>query len=106
MRLTLAQRAFIVKLFYLNQSNAAATFREFRKRNNLRKGPLSINAVIKKCEKKTSSFATRPDRGRKPVSEDTITDVETAIIERNQTSTDGNSSTLGVAYNLISALTV
>ena len=75
MRLTLAQRALLVKLFYLNQSNAAATLSKFRSRNNLRKGPLSINAVkamVKKFEK-TGSFTTRPGRGRKPVSEDTIT---------------------------------
>lgn len=109
MRLTLAQRALLVKLFYLNQSNAAAALREFRSRNNLRKGPLSINAVkamVKKFET-TGSLTTRPGRGRKPVSEDTITDVATAIVERNQTSTAGNSSTRGVARQLdVSASTV
>ena len=109
MRLTLAQCALLVKLFYLNQYNAAAALHKFRRRNNLRKVPLSINAVktmVKKFEKK-DSFTTRLGRGRKPVLEDTITDVATAIVERNQTSTAGDSSTRLVARQLdVSASTV
>ena len=55
--------------------------------------------MVKKIEK-TGSLTVRPGRGRKPVSEDTITDIATAIIERSQTSTAGDSSTRGVARQL------
>ena len=58
MRLTLAQRALLVKPFYHNQSNAAAALREFRSRNNLRIGPPTINAVkvmIKNLKKQVLS---------------------------------------------------
>ena len=105
----LAHCALFMKLCYLNLSNAAAGLRKFRRRNNLRKGPLSINAVkamVKKFEK-TGSLTTRPGRGRKPVSEVTIIDVATAIVERNQTNTAGDSNTSGVARQLdVSASTV
>ena len=57
MRLTLAQRALLVKLFYLNQSIAAAALRKFRSRNNLRIRSLSVKAVkaiVKNFEKTES----------------------------------------------------
>ncbi|KAF8797271.1 hypothetical protein HNY73_001556 [Argiope bruennichi] len=53
------------------------------------------------------SYAARPSRGRKPVSEDTTTDVATAIVERNQTGTAGKQRTRGIARQLdVSASTV
>ena len=45
----------------------------------------------------TGSFTTQLGRGQKLVLEDAITDAATTIVERNQTSTDGNSSTREVA---------
>ncbi|KAF8768400.1 hypothetical protein HNY73_021224 [Argiope bruennichi] len=82
LRVTLAQRALLVKLFYPNQSNAATALRKFRSRNNLRKGPpLSINAVKAMIEK-AGSLAIRPGREWKPVLEDTITDVAIANDEK------------------------
>ena len=84
MRLTLAQHALLVKLFYPNQSNAAAGLPKFRSRNNLHKGPLSMQwkQWLKKFEK-TNSLTTRPGKGWKPISEDTIIDVVSAIVETN-----------------------
>ena len=62
--------------------------------------------MVKKIEK-TGSFTIRPGRGWKPVSEDTVTDVAIAIVERNKTSTAGDSSTRGVARQLdVSASTI
>ncbi|MBJ3756109.1 hypothetical protein JGC83_24320 [Salmonella enterica subsp. enterica serovar Derby] len=45
MRLTLLERALLVKLFYQHQSNAAALMHPFRTRHNLRKGTFAINAL-------------------------------------------------------------
>ena len=109
MRVTLAQRVLLVKLFYLNQSNTVAALREFNNRNNLRKEHLLINAVKAMIItfEETGFLTTRPGRGRKPVSENTILDVATAIFGRNQTSTACNSNTRGVARQLnVSASTV
>ena len=102
MYLTLAQFALLVKLFYVNQSNAATALRQFKSRNNLRKGHLSINAMktmIKNFEK-TGSLSTRPGGGRKMVSKDMITHVASTIFKSNQTSTAGNNSTRNVAPQL------
>ena len=55
-----------------------------------------MRAMIEKFEK-TGSLATRPGRRRKPVSEDLITVVVTAIVERSQTSTGDNSNTRAIA---------
>lgn len=102
MHLSLPQRALLVKLFYLNQSSAPAALREYRTCNNLRKGPISINALknlIKKFEE-TGSLAVRPGRGRKPVSEQTATDVATALVESSHGAVAGSSSARGVARQL------
>src|SRR5215813_6425209 len=63
---------------------------------------LSVNALkamILKFEE-TGSLTVRSGRGRKPVSEEVITDVATAIVERSQGTIGGSSSARGVAREL------
>ena len=102
MPLTLPERALLVKLYYMNQCNASAALREFRSRKKLRKGPLSMNGLKKMIKKfeETGSLTIRAGRGRKPVSEDAITDVATAIVEGSQETIAGTSSARGVARQL------
>ncbi|KAF8793425.1 hypothetical protein HNY73_004907 [Argiope bruennichi] len=81
--------------FLLSGFNAAVSI--LRPRRKLgREPPLNEEGVVEweaidYCSA-LGSLATRPGRGWKPVSEDTITDVAATIVERNQTSTAGNSS--------------
>ena len=82
MRFTLPERAILVKLYYLNKCNASAVLWKFRIRHNLRKEPLPLNGLKKMITKfeETGSLAIRAGRGCKPVSEEVITDVVTAIV--------------------------
>ncbi|CAL1283892.1 unnamed protein product [Larinioides sclopetarius] len=70
----------------------------------MRKGndPLSVNglkAMVAKFEK-TGSLKVQPGRGRKPVPQDTIEAVATAIVDRGQDSIAATSSARGVARNM------
>ena len=99
MSLTLPERALLVKLYYMNQCSASAALLEFQSRKKIWKGALSQNGLIKKFEE-TGSLTIRAGRGRNPASEDVITDVATAIVERSQGTIAGTSSTRGVARQL------
>ena len=86
----------------MNQCNASAALREFRSRKKLRRGSLSLNGlrkIIKKFEE-TGSLTIRAGRGRKPVSEDVITDVATAIVEGSHGTIAGTCSSRDVARQL------
>ena len=96
------ERALLVKLNYMIQCNASTALREFRSRKKLRKGPLSINGlkkIIKKFDE-TGSLTIRSGRGRKPISEDVITDVATVVVEGSQGTIADTSSSRGVARQL------
>ena len=58
-----------------------------------------MKAVVENIEK-IGLLVTWRGRGRKPLFEVTITDVVTAVIERNSISTFGNSSTRGLVQKL------
>lgn len=101
---SLVERALLVKFFYLNQCNASAALRAFRKHKKMRKGngPLSVNglkAMVAKFEK-TGSLKVQSGRGRKPVPQDTIEAVATAIVDRGQDNIAATSSARGVARNM------
>ena len=100
--LTFLERVLLVKLYYMSQCNASAALREFRSRKKLRKGPLSLNGLKKMIMKleEMGSLTIHAGRGRKPVSEDAITDVATAIVEGSQGTITGTSSARVVALHL------
>ena len=50
---TLKEKALLVKLFYQNNSNAAASLREFQKLKDVRCGPMldrGVHKMVKKFE--------------------------------------------------------
>lgn len=98
MGLTLPEHALLVKLYYLNKSNAAAALHEFRTQQKLRNRPLSLNGLKKMITKyeEPGSLAIHAGRGRKSVSEEVITDVATTIVEGSQGTIVGSSSACGV----------
>ncbi|KFM77225.1 hypothetical protein X975_20207, partial [Stegodyphus mimosarum] len=104
MSASLVERALLVKFFYLNQCNASAALRAFRmhKKMNKGNGPVSINrlkAMVATFEK-TGSQKVQSGRGRKPVSQDTIEAVATAIVDRGPDNIAATSSARGVAWNM------
>jgi hypothetical protein len=103
MPLSLPDRALILKLFYVNSSNAAAALREFRHVKGMRKGkgpmtPSSLRRMVNKFEE-TGSFTIKCGRGRKPVPIPIQEEIATAIVESSGTPEAGPSAR-GVARQL------
>lgn len=95
-------RALLVKLFYQNGSNSVAALREYRRLKGLRKGPMSKNGLKKMIMKfeATGDFGVQPGRGRKPVANETVADVTTAVVERASTSRYSSASARSVSREL------
>ena len=77
-------------------------FGDFEAEKKLRKGPLLLNGLKKMIKKfeEMGSLTIHAERGHKPVSEDVITDVATAIVKGSQGTISGTSSARGVARQL------
>lgn len=96
---TLKEKALLVKLFYQNNSNAAAALREFRKLKDVRRGPMSdrgVHKMIKKFEE-TGKLDILPGRGRKKVDISSIEDIATAAVDLASQSSFGNASVPAIA---------
>ncbi|GFS67842.1 hypothetical protein TNCV_2295071 [Trichonephila clavipes] len=64
MTVSSVERALLVKLFHQNKGNASAAVGEFRRRKNLRRGPMSTNgirAMIKRFEEKGKLYIYRKE---------------------------------------------
>ncbi|KFM73345.1 hypothetical protein X975_03228, partial [Stegodyphus mimosarum] len=101
---SLVERALLVKFLYLNQCNASAALRAFRTHKKMRKGngPASVNgpkAMVATFEK-TGSLKVQSGRGRKPVPQDIIEAVATAIVDRAPDNIAATSNARGVARNM------
>ncbi|GFR12617.1 hypothetical protein TNCT_585711 [Trichonephila clavata] len=66
MTVSLVERALSVKLFCENKGNSSAAVREFRRRKNLRRGPMptkGIREIIKRFEE-AGKLGIQPGRKR------------------------------------------
>lgn len=102
MKLTLPDRALLVKLFYQRKSNASAALKAFRQVKGLRKGPLTItnlrNMILRFEE--TGAFNVKPGRGRKPTPVQKAEEVATAVVQQGAASAHGSSSARAISREL------
>ncbi|GBM43349.1 hypothetical protein AVEN_166094-1 [Araneus ventricosus] len=92
MMLTLQEKALLVKLLYLNQQNSVAAVKEFRRMQQIRRGPMSPCALLKKVQEfeTTGQLGILPGRGRKQIPSSSVEDVGTAVVEASNQSPHGS----------------
>ncbi|GFR07069.1 hypothetical protein TNCT_525251 [Trichonephila clavata] len=91
MRISLIERALMMKLFYENKGYAFAAVCEIRRRKNLLRVPMSakgIQSMIKRFEE-MRKLGVKPGRGRKRVTPVLVEGVKTAIDVQSQVSEFG-----------------
>ncbi|GFQ65973.1 DUF4817 domain-containing protein [Trichonephila clavata] len=94
--ISLVERVLLVKLLYENKGNVcgSASVREFRRRKNLRRGPMAtkgIRTMIKRFEE-TGKLGVQPGRDHKRITPVLVDAVKVAIDIQSQTSEFGGSS--------------
>ena len=102
-------RALLVKIFYLNGSKSNAALREYRRMEELRRGPKSTNVLKKMVMKfvKTGDFGVAHGRGKLSIPIEVVDDVAVAIADRAEcylhsaTSTRAMSLELGAPWSTV-----